>query len=78
MFGTRPPRVSITLRAPTRNGVRIMERYIHNENLRRYRWLLETEQDEEKRNVIRKLLAEEQAKVVPASRNDASQDIHKG
>lgn len=43
-----------------------MERYVHNENIRRYRALLETERDEEKRNVIRKLLAEEEAKDVPA------------
>jgi hypothetical protein len=32
-----------------------MERFIHNENIRRYRALLESEQDEEKRNLIRKL-----------------------
>jgi len=47
-----------------------MERFIHNENIRRYRKLLEQEQDEEKRNIIRKLLAEEEAKDVPASPND--------
>jgi len=41
-----------------------MERFIHNENIRRYRKLLEEERDEEKRNVIRKLLAEEEAKDV--------------
>ena len=44
-----------------------MERFIRNENIRRYRKLLEVEQDEEKRNVIRRLLAEEEAKDVPAS-----------
>ena len=44
-----------------------MERFIHNENIRRYRKLLEEERDEEKRNIIRKLLAEEEAKDVPAS-----------
>ena len=44
-----------------------MERFIHNENIRLYRKLLEREQDEEKRNVIRKLLAEEEAKDVHAS-----------
>lgn len=44
-----------------------MERFIHDENIRRYRKLLEEEQDEEKRNFIRKLLAEEEAKEVPAS-----------
>jgi hypothetical protein len=44
-----------------------MERYIHNENIRRYRRLLAEEKDEEKRNTIRKLLAEEEAKEVPSS-----------
>jgi hypothetical protein len=44
-----------------------MERFIHNENIRRYRKLLEEEQNEDKRNVIRKLLAEEEAKDVSAS-----------
>lgn len=44
-----------------------MERFIHSENIRRYRKLLEEEKNEEKRNVIRKLLAEEEAKEVPAS-----------
>jgi hypothetical protein len=47
-----------------------MERYIHNENVRRYRKLLELEQDEEKRNVIRKLLAEEDAKEIPPTRTN--------
>ena len=41
-----------------------MERFIHNENIRRYRRLLEEEQDEEKRNTIRKLLAEDEAKEI--------------
>ncbi|MBB4366747.1 hypothetical protein GGD65_007821 [Bradyrhizobium sp. CIR18] len=36
-----------------------MERYIQNENIRRYRKLLEEETDEEKRSTIRRLLAEE-------------------
>ncbi|GLR85962.1 hypothetical protein [Bradyrhizobium iriomotense] len=44
-----------------------MERYIRNENIRRYRKLLEEEKDEEKRNTIRKLLAEEEAKEAPLS-----------
>ncbi len=44
-----------------------MERFIHNENIRRYRKLLEEEPNEEKRNAIRKLLAEEEAKEVRAS-----------
>ena len=47
-----------------------MEHYIHNENIRRFRKLLELEQDEDKRNVIRKLLADEQAKEVPPKRPD--------
>ncbi|NGX98523.1 MAG: hypothetical protein G4V63_25935 [Candidatus Afipia apatlaquensis] len=41
-----------------------MERFIHNENIRRYRKLLEEEKDGEKRN-IRKLLAEEEARQIP-------------
>lgn len=45
----------------------MMERFIRNENIRYYRKLLEEERDEEKRNIIRKLLAEEEAKDVPAS-----------
>jgi hypothetical protein len=45
----------------------VMERFIHQENIRRFRKLLAEEQDEEKRNTIRKLLAEEDAKDVPAS-----------
>ena len=43
-----------------------MDRFIRNENIRRYRRRLETEPDEEKRNVIRKLLAEEEAKTPPS------------
>jgi hypothetical protein len=42
-----------------------MERFIHNENIRRYRQLLEQETNEEKRNTIRKLLAEEEARETP-------------
>lgn len=44
-----------------------MERFIHSENIRRYQRLLQEEQNEEKRNIIRRLLAEEEAKEVPAS-----------
>jgi hypothetical protein len=44
-----------------------MDRFIHNENIRRYRKLLEEETDEEKRNTIRRLLAEEEAKKIPPS-----------
>jgi hypothetical protein len=47
--------------------VHAMERFIHNENIRHYRKLLEKERDEEKRNIIRKLLAEEEVKDAPAS-----------
>lgn len=53
----------------------VMERFIYQENIRRYRKLLEEERDEEKRNILRKLLAEEEAKDVPAGpkdRNDTS------
>jgi hypothetical protein len=44
-----------------------MERYIHDENIRHYHKLLETEQDEHRRSIIRKLLTEEEAKKVPAN-----------
>ena len=44
-----------------------MERFIHNKNIRHYRKLLEQETNEDKRALIRKLLAEEEAKDVPAS-----------
>jgi len=44
-----------------------MERFIHNENIRRYRKLLEEEQNAEKRNIIRKLLADEEVKDAPAA-----------
>jgi|WetSurMetagenome_2_1015567.scaffolds.fasta_scaffold995707_2 hypothetical protein len=47
-----------------------MDWFIHNENIRRYRRLLEEERDEEKRNTIRKLLAEEEAREV---RSDGKQ-----
>lgn len=52
-----------------------MERFIHNENIRLYRKLLEEEKNEDKRAIIRKLLAEEEAKDIPASQkhqNDKS------
>lgn len=47
-----------------------MERFIHNENIRRYRKLLDEEKNEDKRAVIRKLLGEEEAKDMPASPKD--------
>jgi len=46
-----------------------MERFIHNENIRRYRKLLEEEKDEEKRNTIRMLLSEEEARRIPSEPN---------
>lgn len=52
-----------------------MERFIHNENIRLYRKLLEEEKNEDKRAIIRKLLAEEEAKdgpVSPKHQNDKS------
>jgi hypothetical protein len=52
-----------------------MERFIHDENIRRYRNLLEMEQNEDKRKMIQKLLAEEEAKDVstrPEGRCDKS------
>jgi hypothetical protein len=51
-------------------GISAMERFIHNENIRHYRKLLEQETNEDKRAVIRKLLAEEEAKDIPASSNE--------
>lgn len=44
-----------------------MERFIHNENMRLYRRLLEEEKNEDKRAVIRKLLAEEEARDILAA-----------
>lgn len=44
-----------------------MERFIHNENIRLYQRLLSAEKNEDKRAQIRKLLAEEEAKDVPAT-----------
>jgi hypothetical protein len=41
-----------------------LERFIHNENIRQYRKLLTEETDERKRETIRQLLAEEEAKTV--------------
>lgn len=54
-----------------------MERFIHNENIRLYLKLLETEQGEEKRDVIRKLLAEEEARDVSGSPRE-TRDNSKG
>jgi hypothetical protein len=53
-----------------------VERFIHNENIRRYRKLLEEEPSEEKRNVIRKLLAEEEAKEIASSPRGRDKSKH--
>ena len=56
-----------------------MERFIHNENIRHYRTLLEQEQNEEKRSTIRKLLAEEEAKDAPrADQKDDNKGHNQG
>jgi hypothetical protein len=54
-----------------------MERFIRDENIRRYRRLLETEVNEDKRSVIRKMLAEEEAKLIASARprGDASSHL---
>lgn len=44
-----------------------MHRYVHEENIILYRKLLAETIDEEKRKVIMKLLAEEEAKELPSS-----------
>ena len=44
-----------------------MQRYVHNENILLYRKLLAETTDEEKRKIILKLLAEEEAKELPSS-----------
>ncbi|WP_083842438.1 hypothetical protein [Bradyrhizobium sp. ORS 375] len=43
-----------------------MERYIRNENIRRFRQLLEAETDEQKRRILRQLLASEERREVPS------------
>ncbi|MFZ5737629.1 hypothetical protein BJ123_102122 [Rhodopseudomonas thermotolerans] len=45
-----------------------MERFVRNENIKRYRDLLKTEIDPDKRRVIQKLLAEEEAKELASER----------
>jgi hypothetical protein len=70
-----PPRVVGLLDQSAQRRVFIMERFIHDENIRRYRNLLEMEQNEDKRKMIQKLLAEEEAKDVstrPEGRCDKS------
>jgi len=53
-----------------------MERYIHQENIRRYRKLLEEETNEDRRAIIRKLLAEEEAKDVPSGPGQDDRSRH--
>ena len=53
-----------------------MGRFLHHADIRHYRELLEKEQDEEKRNIIRKMLAEEEAKDAPA-KSGSQQDKSK-
>ena len=43
-----------------------MQRYVHEENILLYRKLLADTLDEEKRKIILRLLAEEEAKELPA------------
>ncbi len=50
-----------------REGDLSMQRYVHEENILLYRKLLAETTDEEKRKIILKLLAEEEAKVLPTS-----------
>ena len=53
-----------------------MDQFIHFENIRHYRKLLEEELNEEKRNILQKLLAEEEAKPIaghPADPADKSE-----
>ncbi|WP_155262464.1 MULTISPECIES: hypothetical protein [Bradyrhizobium] len=55
-----------------------MGRFIHNENVRRYRKLLEEETNEDRRAIIRKLLADEEAKKIssdPKRSDDRSKQI---
>jgi hypothetical protein len=58
-------------------GTCSVERFIHNQNIRHYRKLLEQECDEERRKIIRKLLAEEEAREIPAKpqQSDESKDL---
>ncbi len=51
-----------------------MERFVHHANIRHYRKLLAEEQDAEKRNMIRKLLAEEEAKEALKSNPNNGED----
>jgi hypothetical protein len=44
-----------------------MQRYVHEENILLYRKLLAETTDEEKREIILKMLAEEEAKELPTS-----------
>ncbi|ABQ34571.1 hypothetical protein BBta_2403 [Bradyrhizobium sp. BTAi1] len=43
-----------------------MERYIRDENIRRFRQLLEAETDQQKRRILQELLAAEEDRQVPS------------
>ena len=53
-----------------------MERFVRDENIRRYRRLLETEVNEDKRSIIRKMLAEEESKLIASARPRRDQSSH--
>jgi len=53
-----------------------MERFVRDENIRRYRRLLETEVNEDKRSIIRKMLAEEESELIASSRSRADRSPH--
>jgi hypothetical protein len=53
-----------------------MERFVRDENIRRYRRLLETEVNVDKRSVIRKMLAEEESQLIASSRPRRDQSTH--
>jgi hypothetical protein len=49
-----------------------MERYIHHENIRRYRKLLEEETNEDKRATIRQLLVDEEARGISPAQGEST------
>jgi hypothetical protein len=53
-----------------------MERFVRDENIRRYRQLLETEVNEDKRSIIRKMLAKEESQLIASSRPRRDQSSH--
>ena len=50
-----------------------MHRYVHEENIHLYRKVLAETTDEDKRKIILKLLAEEEAKELPASSSESKE-----